>query len=126
MKSVFASYKYEDKAWKEKVTEWALEGRLGYNVRITGEDKDVRQDGERAIRQHLSPKVEGASEVIVLVGKDTHNSSGVDYELRNAKSAGKRIIPVRIPNTTGAAPILIRNEEIIAFTPEAIRDAISK
>lgn len=32
MKSVFGSYKYEDKKWKDKVTKWAVQGRLGNNI----------------------------------------------------------------------------------------------
>lgn len=126
MKSIFGSYKYEDKKWKDKAEKWSEDGRLGNNVRITGESQDVRNEGYRAVKKHLSPKIGGASDMVVFVGDNTHNSSGVDYEVKNAKSAGKRIIPVRIPGTTGAAPKSIRQERMVAFEPKAIKNALNK
>jgi hypothetical protein len=126
MKSIFGSYKYEDKEWKDKVEKWGKEDRLGKNVRITGESKDVRAGGANAVKKHLSPKVGGASDMLVFVGDNTHNAKGVEYEIQNAKSSGKRVIPVRIPGTTGAAPKSIRDQEIVAFEPSAIEKALKK
>lgn len=126
MKSIFGSYKYEDKQWKDKAEEWAQEGRLGDNVRITGESKDVREHGSKAVKNHLSPKVQGSSDMLVFIGDNTHNSQGVEYEIQNAKSSGKRVVPVRIPGTTGAAPQAIREEKIVAFEPSAIKKALEE
>lgn len=126
MKSVFGSYKYEDKKWKDKAEEWSKEDRLGDNVRVTGESKDVRLSGDNAVKKHLSPKVKGSSDMLVFIGDNTHNSKGVDYEIQNAKSSGKRVIPVRIPGTKGAAPESIRQEKMIAFDPDAIKKALKE
>ncbi|OHD16843.1 MAG: hypothetical protein A2Y34_04680 [Spirochaetes bacterium GWC1_27_15] len=123
MKQVFISYKYEDIKYKNKIKNWAIEKRLG-DINIIGETEDVRQGGMNAIQQHLSPKLTGASCVLVLVGNDTHNSVGVDYEIKHAKSQNKKIIVVRIPQTTGAAPIIIRNIKEVVFDPNAIKNAI--
>lgn len=124
MKSVFGSHKYEDKKHKEKIEKWASEDRLGSNVVITGETKDVRYKGENGVKKHLSPKLHGASTVIVLVGEDTHTSKGVEYEIQHAKSEGKKIIPVRIPGTKGASPKSIRDIDLVAFEPHAIKKAL--
>ncbi|NKC15902.1 MAG: TIR domain-containing protein [Gammaproteobacteria bacterium] len=125
MKSVFVSYKYEDKQWKDRLAEWSQGGRLGENVRITEESRDVRQDGQSAIRGHINPIINGAACVILIVGQDTHNSTGVDYELRNAKSARKPIIAVRVPHTSGALPKLVAGQREVSFEPGAIARAIS-
>nr|VFJ49383.1 MAG: MTH538 TIR-like domain (DUF1863) [Candidatus Kentron sp. FW]VFJ56959.1 MAG: MTH538 TIR-like domain (DUF1863) [Candidatus Kentron sp. FW] len=126
MKSVFCSYKYEDKKWKDTVESWGNEGRLGHNVRITGESEDVRQGGRNAMKDHIGPKLRGASDVLVFVGDNTHNSTGVEYEVQYAKSHGKNVIPVRIPGTAGAAPKSIREESMVAFEPNAIKRALEK
>ena len=124
MRSVFISYKYEDKPWKERIEELIKNRRLGDDIRITGESEDVRQGGEKAIKDHLGPKIRGASAILVLVGNDTHNSSGVDYEIQFAKSHHKKVVPVRIPDTQGGLPDKIRDKDVVAFEPEAITQAI--
>ena len=124
MKSVFVSYKHEDKKQKDIVEKWAKEGRFGDNVVVTGESKDVRHHGGKAIKNHLSPKLRGASTVVVLVGDDTHNSSGVAYEVQHAKSQNKKIITVRIPDTKGGNPASLKDSDLVAFEPNAIKKAI--
>lgn len=124
MKSVFVSYKYDDKKSKDRLLKWVKDKCLG-DVVVTGETKDVRNDGKKAIKNHLSPKLKGASIVLVLVGENTHNSTGVEYEIQHAKSHKKKIVSVRIPKTRGAAPKSIRDVELIAFTQNDIKEAIN-
>lgn len=64
--------------------------------------------------------------MLVFVGDNTHNSRGVEYEIQNAKSSGKKIVPVRIPGTTGAAPKSIRDEKMVVFNPQTIKKALEK
>nr|VFK23460.1 MAG: MTH538 TIR-like domain (DUF1863) [Candidatus Kentron sp. MB]VFK27857.1 MAG: MTH538 TIR-like domain (DUF1863) [Candidatus Kentron sp. MB]VFK74443.1 MAG: MTH538 TIR-like domain (DUF1863) [Candidatus Kentron sp. MB] len=125
MRSVFISYKYEDKIWKDKVKKWGSDKRFGGNVVIIGKSEDVRQGGTNAVKGHISPKIRGASDVLVLVGNDTHNSTGVEYEVQHAKSSGKNIILVRIPGTTGAAPRSLMYRDMTAFEPNAIMRALN-
>jgi len=123
MKSVFVSYVFEDKAYKETIEKWALDELLG-NVKITAEKDDVRASGDNAIRNQLSPLLTGAAAVIALIGDDTHNHEWVHYEINHALSNHKKVIPVRIPNTTGAPPNVIKKKELVDFEPDAIKQAI--
>ena len=122
MKSVFVSYKYEDRTWYEKLKNWSDKGRLGMDVKIVAETEDKRQHGYYAVRNHLSPKLQGTAAVIVLVGEDTQSSEWVKYEIHHALSNHKKIIVVRIPQTTGAAPLAVRNHKEIAFEPNVIEN----
>jgi hypothetical protein len=124
MKSVFVSYKYEDKKWKDDLEKFAKDGRLGENVVITGETEDVRPNGTNAIRSHINPKITGATNVIVLVGNDTHNSSGVEREIQSAKSQQKKIIAIKIPGTMGAVPKSLGSQNLVPFEPNAIKKAL--
>lgn len=123
-KSVFVSHIYEEKPYKDKLTRWANDRRLG-NVVITGETHDVRQGGHRAITQHLSPRLKGAGALLVLVGDDSHDRPWLDYEVQHASSHHKRIVVVRIPGTDGAAPRAVRGYGEVAFEPSAIRYALA-
>lgn len=119
-KSVFVSYVYEDRHWKDKVIEWAGAGRLGWDIVATAETRDVRQDGERAVRAYLSPKLTGAAVVLVLVGQNTHNHAWVEYEVNHALSQRKKVVLVRIPGTTGVPPPPVRFSTETTFDPVAI------
>ncbi len=123
MRSVFISYKYEDKRDFDQLKKWETNGRLG-NVRLTGETKDVRSQGEQAIQNHLNPKIDGASVVLILVGNDTHSSRWVEHEVERAEFRNKKIIVVRIKETLGGAPKLLRNIPEVHFEANAIRNAI--
>ena len=123
--SVFISYTYEEKSFKDKVASWIEGKRLGSDVVVTCERKDVRQHGEAEIRRHLEPLVRGCAAVLVLVGDDSHNRPWVDYEVAFAQAHGKVVIPVRIPGTTGALPKEIRGSSEVTFEPSAIANALS-
>lgn len=122
--SLFVSYVYEDKRHFDAVRRWASEGLLGEKVVVTGEAADVRQDGEAAIEQHLKPRIQGASAVLVLHGQNTHNHDWVRRELAWATSANKRVLAARIPATTGAAPKGFGHLPELTFDPSAIRKAL--
>lgn len=80
----------------------------------------MRPQGERAIENHLEPKIRGASVVLVLVGQNTHNHDWGRYELSVATSLNKRIILARIPGTTGPAPEGFRHLPLIPLNPERL------
>ena len=121
MSKIFCSYKWEDQLWKYMLEKWAVSGRLG-DVVITGESEDVRPGGYVAV----NPMVMEANKVIVLVGYDTHNSTGVEDEIHTANSHQKDVIPVRVPGTTGGLPSSIKYQYEVVFEPNAIKKALGK
>jgi len=123
--SIFISHVYEDRGARDAIRRWATKGLLGANVVVTGETEDHRQGGSRAIRGHLNPKLRGASAVVVLVGNDTHNHAWVAYEAQHALSNRKRVVAVRIPNTTGAVPQAVAHLDLVAMNPTAVRAALA-
>lgn len=122
--SVFVSFVFEDKMHFDAVKRWAEEGKLGANVTAIGETKDVRPDGEKAIEEHLKPRIRGSSAILLLLGNNTHNHDWVRYELSVATSLNKQIIVARIPDTTGAAPEGFRHLPVIVLDPSAIKAAL--
>ncbi|MCA9652924.1 MAG: TIR domain-containing protein [Myxococcales bacterium] len=116
---MFLSHRHEDRRIADKVERWAEQGRLG-PVEIVRETEDLRQNGRTAVRKMLAGKLQEAEQMIVLAGADSHNSNWVDYEVNNAKSAGKPVHVVRIPDTTGAAPGTVRGQPEGVLEPGAI------
>ena len=124
VKKVFISYKWEDKASRN-----GLEGAMkntnnNFDAISDSERKDLRSKGEKEIKEYLKEKIRKSNAVICLVGQDTHSSEMVQWELEVSNSLGKKIIPVRIPNTTGGAPKPIRNKDLLNWNIDDINNAL--
>ncbi len=105
---IFLSYKWED---RERAN--GLEGLLNnpnnkYQQVTEREHIDMRNKGENAVKNYLKGIISDCSALICLIGDDTHNATGVSYELEVARSLGKKIIAVRIPQTIGGLPQLLK------------------
>lgn len=123
-KSIFISTIHEDSLYIKNLKKWTSKNLIGEDVKITCETEDKRQQGYNEIRNHIKPKIEGASAVVVLVGQDTHNHDWIKVEVELANSLNKKIIVARVPGTNGAIPPILNNKEVIAFDPNSIRKAL--
>lgn len=122
---VFISYVYEDRAFVAQLRDWEQRGLLG-EYRLVTESEDVRQGGSSAIMGHLRPRLRDADAGLVLVGDDTHDRRWVDREVASLRSQDKPVVPVRIPNTFGAAPPEVRSTSPVRFAPDDIRRALDQ
>jgi len=119
-KSIFISTVYEDSHRIDSIKKWTNDGRLG-DITITHETEDKRHHGKKAIKQHIMNKIRGASIIIVLIGQDTHNHHWIEAEVELANSFHKRIICMRVPNTYGAVPQILKRYELINFDPDSLK-----
>src|SRR5690606_9185621 len=55
---------------------------------------DEKKVSDRTIERHLRMKMRWASQVIVIIGKETHNRPWVNWEIKVANKLGKPIIGV--------------------------------
>ncbi len=124
---IFLSYKWED---RESAN--GLEGLLNnpnnkYQHITEREHIDIRNKGENAVKNYLKGIISDCSALICLIGYDTHNATGVNYELEVARSLRKKVIPVRIPQTTGGLPHLLKAWGIaeISWDAKKINDKLS-
>lgn len=130
---VFISHHHADDAHVSRLTESLA--RRGYEIRnssIRAKPENQRRLEEkrvsdRTLKRLLRMKMNWASTVIVLIGKETHARPWVDWEIRQAHEMGKRIIGVHTRGSTDAEVpealedygVTIRN-----WNPESIIDAV--
>lgn len=124
-KSIFISTVYEDSNRIASLKSWAAQGRLGV-VTITHETEDMRASGKEEIKNHLREKIRGAAVVAVLIGNDTHNHKWIEAEVELANSFHKKVITIRVPNTTGAPPEILKKYQMINFDPDAFRKVLNE
>ncbi|MEC4004885.1 TIR domain-containing protein [Flavobacterium sp. SUN052] len=124
-KSIFISCVFEDSHRITNINKWANDKRLG-NIAITHETEDKRHLGKDAIKEHIKSKIKGCAFILVLIGDNTHNHDWIDAEVELANSYHKKIICVRMPNTTGSVPNLLEKYDLIKFNPEPIKKIIDE
>lgn len=100
IKNVFVSHHHKDDASVDGLTDM-LSGK-GYQLRNSSirvnPDNQKRLDqnkvSDRTIERLLRMKMRWASQVIVVIGKETHTRPWVEWEIRAAHQLGKPIIGV--------------------------------
>lgn len=125
MKSVFISYVYEDRKWRDSIVQWVTSGLVGSGYVATAERGDYRPAGEAAIKDHLRPLIRGAAAVVCVVGDNSHNHEWINYELSVAASLGKHIILARIPGTSGGKPNGWQHLPIVLLDPATLGSNLS-
>jgi len=123
--SIFISCVYEDSHRISSIQKWTADGKLG-DVVITHETEDKRERGKEAIKSHIEKKIRGAAIIFVLIGEDTHNHDWIEVEVELASDFHKKIVCIRVPNTKGAPPVLLKNYEVINFDPDSIKRVLNE
>ena len=123
---IFLSYKWEDNSHANGMAGLLNNPNNDYRHITKREREDLRSEGETAWRSYIRPIVRECDALICLIGSDTHNATGVIYELEIANSFGIKIIPVRIPDTRGGAPSIIRHIEILNWDAIEINNELSR
>lgn len=107
-KNVFISHHHADDAYVDKFTQMLK--RNGYELRNSSirakpanqKRLDEKKIPENVLKRLLRMKMNWASTVIVLIGKETHARPWVDWEIRKANELGKRIVGVYLRGGTEA------------------------
>lgn len=119
MKSIFVSHVFEDSKWLKNIKKWENNLEMkGFT--FTFEEQDKRIQGKKNIKNFLKQKIKGAAVIVVLIGDDTHNHDWIRVEVELANNFNKKIICMRVPETTGAAPKILSNYDIVDFNPNQI------
>ncbi len=100
IKNVFVSHHHKDDASVDGLTD--MLSRKGYqlrnsSIRVKPENQkriDQNKVSDLTIARLLRMKIRWASQVIVVIGKETHQRSWVNREVKTAHQLGKPIIGV--------------------------------
>ena len=118
---VFISYDFKHLQEAGQVEKWVTDS--GHSP-IMLRSKNLISESDQQGRNKTKNLIAGCQKVLVLVGDNTHNRPWVDYEVSVAINKGKDTRPVRLPNTTGAAPRELRNKSEVSFSPVSVRNSL--
>lgn len=92
-RNVFISFDVdEDKAQVRLLASQAKDDRFPFHFR----DYSVKEPFEEKWKQRVRERISQTSAVIVAIGERTHESSAVDWEIKEAHRQGKKVIGVRL------------------------------
>jgi hypothetical protein len=127
-KKIFISYDYSnDKHYKNLLLAWDKNKDFDFGFYDQSVDVSVDSTDAVVIRRVISARINDSTYFLCLVGKKTHLSKWVDWEIRKAIELKKKIIAVKIEqdNISPSAILGIGTSWAKSFTFEAIKNALA-
>jgi len=124
---VFISYDYDnDRGYKNLLIAWSKNSDFDFFVNDQSTDISIDSTNAGVVRRAISAAISGSTYFLCLVGRNTHKSTWVGWEIRKAIELGKRLIVVKIDttNTTPSALLNQRANWAMSFSFDAIKKAL--
>jgi MTH538 TIR-like domain (DUF1863) len=126
-KKVFISYDYtNDKHYKNLLLAWDANKLFDFSISDHSADVGINSTNAGAIKSVLSRYINEATYFLVIVGKHTHKSPWVKWEIEKAVELGKRIVAVKADRENSSPNELlgVGASWAMSFTYQSIIDAI--
>lgn len=105
---IFVSYDYDnDRHYKNLLVAWDKNKEFGFNFYDSSVTVAIDSKDADYIKSRIKPKIEASSHLLCIVGKQTHKSKWVDWEIRTAVSLKKKLIGVKIEKGNTAPQALV-------------------
>ena len=102
-KKLFISYRADDEGTKYKNTlvMWSKNDNGYFDIKFEDTSIGVSINSEDAnyIKRRIKEKIEESKTVLVLIGKETHKSEWVEWEIEKASELNKKLVAVKIDNS---------------------------
>lgn len=128
-KKIFISYDYtNDKHYKNLLLAWDANKLFDFSISDKSADVGINSVNASAIKSVLSRYINASTYLLVIVGKKTHKSDWVKWEIEKAVELKKRIIAVKTDRENNSPSELygIGASWAMSFTYQSIKDAIEK
>jgi hypothetical protein len=127
-KKVFISYDYDnDKHYKNLLAAWDANSLFDFSMSDQSADVGINSTDAAAIKRAISAKINNSTYFLCLVGKKTHKSDWVSWEISKAKELNKKLVAVKIErgNTSPEELLNAGASWAMSFTFDSIKNAIN-
>lgn len=126
-KNIFISYDYDnDKDYKNLLLAWDKNKDFDFSFTDHSADVSINSTDAAAIKRAISAKINSATYFLCIIGKNTHKSAWVQWEIDKAVELKKKIAAVKI-DASYTSPTEITGigaSWAMSFTFDAIKKAI--
>jgi|SRR5690625_2027953 len=129
-KKLFVSYRADEEGnkYKNLLVAWSKNDNGYFDIKFedTSIGVSINSDDEDYIKRRIREKISESRTVLVLIGKDTHKSDWVEWEIDKAVELKKKLVAVKIKNSYTSPSNLFGKGATWAksFTYESIKKAI--
>lgn len=126
-KKIFISYDYDnDRDYKNLLVAWDANQNFDFGFSDHSADVSIDSTDAAAIKRAISAKINQATYFLCIVGKKTHKSDWVAWEIDKAVELKKKIVAVKIDRsyTTPTGLYGVGASWALSFTYESIKSAI--
>jgi hypothetical protein len=126
-KKVFISYDYDnDKHYKNLLLAWDANKEFDFSLYDQSVDVSVDSTNAAVIKRVIAARIDGSTHFLCIVGKHTHNSEWVAWEINKAVELKKKIVAVKTEkdNDTPVGLYGVGAEWALSFTFDSIKNAI--
>lgn len=124
-KKVFASYD-NDKHYKNLLVAWDANNEFTFSFYDASVDMSVDSDNAATIKRVISACINSAMQFLCIVGKKTHMSKWVAWEIDKAVELKKKIVAVKTSkgNTTPTGLYGVGEKWALSLTFASIKKAL--
>ena len=126
---VFISFDFsEDAKYKRLLQAWNSNPKFKFEFDSRGPDLAIASNTEAVIKSALTKKMKQASHLLVLVGKHSHKSKWMKWEIQKANELKLKIVAVKISKTNPTPEGLLGNGTIwvSSFQSKRIESALNQ
>jgi len=126
-KKIFISYTYEtDRQYKNLLIAWDKNKQFDFFISDYSADVSINSTDASAIKRTISRYISEATTFLVIIGKETHKSNWVRWEINKAVELGKILIAVKTDQNNISPDELLNvgTTWAMSFTYAAITSAI--
>lgn len=128
-KKIFISYDYEnDKHYKNLLLAWDKNSEFDFSFYDTSVDVSVDSTDVAAVKRVISARISNSTYFLCIVGKYTHKSGWVAWEIDKAVELKKKLVGVKTSkdNKSPSELLGVGAEWALSFTFESIKNAIGR
>ena len=128
-KKVFISYDYDnDKHWKNLLAAWDKNGDFDFTFYDASVDVSVDSTSASVIKRVISARISSAPRFLCIIGKSTHKSGWVKWEIEKAVALKRKIIAVKTEseNISPGAILGVGASWAMSFSFAAIKKAVDE
>ena len=129
VKRVFISFDYDnDLAYKNLLLAWDKNKDFDFRFYDASLRTPINSTDASYIKSRIKPRIKEATHLLCIVGKHSHKSSWIDWEIEVGIEERKKLIGVKLDRSY-TSPSRILNAQAkwaMSFTFESIKSAINQ